>query len=303
VAELRAPVSWRRPVHVVAWEDDAHERALGFGVVDVDLRGANPHMAEIEVEVRPEARGKRLGSRLLAALLPPAQADERTLLLASARRDTAGAAFLTALGAEERSVARKSALDVTRLDRVLVDEWITRAPERASGYELRVWTDATPPDLVAAFAEARYVMGTAPLDDLEYVEERITPEQQVEQDAITLASGNTWFVAAAIDTATGAIAGYTVVFLTPSSPELAHQGDTGVWPEHRDRGLGRWLKAAMLRKILDEWPAVRWITTWNAGSNEPMLAINVALGFEVMEWWGEWQVPTATVAAALYDRV
>lgn len=303
VASMRTPTSWYRSERFVAWEDDSHERALGFAVMGSDLRGANLNMAEIELEVRPAARRQGTGRRLLSALLPRAEADGRTLLFLSARRDSPGAAFLTALGAEERSVARKSGIDLTKLDVDLVDAWIDRAPERAVGYSLRIWKDATPADLLEEFAAATFVMGTAPLDDLEYVPERITAEQQAEYEAASLARGKTWFTAAVIDEASASIAGYTQVFAVDGQPGLGHQGDTGVWPEHRNRGLGRWLKAAMLRKVVDEWPSMRWITTWNAGSNAPMLSINIALGFEVIEWWGEWQVPTATVAAALYDRM
>ncbi|HKY75356.1 MAG TPA: hypothetical protein VJS45_04400, partial [Acidimicrobiia bacterium] len=65
------------------------------------------------------------------------------------------------------------------------------------------------------------------------------------------------------------------------------------------RGLGRWLKAVNALRLLDERPDVEFIDTWNAGSNEAMLGINVAMGFAPLENWGDWQASTNEVAAAL----
>jgi GNAT superfamily N-acetyltransferase len=73
--------------------------------------------------------------------------------------------------------------------------------------------------------------------------------------------------------------GYTALFLQKHRPWQAHQGDTAVDPAHREKGLGRWLKAVNLRRLLDERPAVQVVDTGNASSNEPMLNLNVALGF------------------------
>jgi GNAT superfamily N-acetyltransferase len=75
------------------------------------------------------------------------------------------------------------------------------------------------------------------------------------------------------------------------------QGGTAVDPTHRNKGLGRWLKAAMLQRLLDERPEVANVDTWNAGSNEPMLAINVALGFRPVKYYNARQIPVPDLLA------
>ncbi|MCA1847255.1 MAG: hypothetical protein LC792_29515, partial [Actinobacteria bacterium] len=110
-----------------------------------------------------------------------------------------------------------------------------------------------------------------------------------------------WLLCARHDDS-GELAGYTELTFSATWPQKAEQGDTGVWPKHRDRGLGRWLKAANAVRVLDERPEVKFIDTWNAGSNEAMLGINVAMGFRPIENWGAWQVGTDVSAAALERR-
>ena len=61
-------------------------------------------------------------------------------------------------------------------------------------------------------------------------------------------------------------------------------------PGHRGRRLGMLVKAANLRRLTGELPAVRRVDTWNAEENAWMLAINVALGFRPSGGAGEWQL-------------
>jgi len=52
-----------------------------------------------------------------------------------------------------------------------------------------------------------------------------------------------------------------------------------VQPNYRGHGLGKWLKAVMLTRVLLEKPDVHYVRTGNAEANVPMLRINHALGF------------------------
>ena len=101
----------------------------------------------------------------------------------------------------------------------------------------------------------------------------------------------------------GRFAGYTEVLWNPNRSAIIGQGMTGVFPEFRNRGLGRWLKAAMLDKILAERPLARFVRTGNADMNAPMLKINDELGFKPYIAEAVWQVETERVREYLsqYD--
>lgn len=64
-------------------------------------------------------------------------------------------------------------------------------------------------------------------------------------------------------------------------PERVHQSFTAVAQPWRAKGLAKAVKAATLLLVRERRPEVTTITTYNAQSNGPMLAINQRLGFRV----------------------
>jgi mycothiol synthase len=99
----------------------------------------------------------------------------------------------------------------------------------------------------------------------------------------------------------GVISGITNVEYVPFRPKMIHQGFTGVRPDARSRGLGKWLKAAMLMRISELYPRVEVFVTENGGSNAPMLAINTKLGFKQFLTGSEYQMSRDRLAARLHD--
>jgi GNAT superfamily N-acetyltransferase len=143
------------------------------------------------------------------------------------------------------------------------------------------------------------MMNTAPRGDLVDEDWRHTPESVVLEADELEAQQLTRISAVVRHDATGDFVGFTEVILADSAPEHAWQGGTAVDPAHRNRGLGRWLKGAMVERLLEERPALRADDTENAHVNEPMLAINTAMGFAPLHTLNDWQAPFAAVRTAL----
>ncbi len=100
----------------------------------------------------------------------------------------------------------------------------------------------------------------------------------------------------------GSISGMTDVSYTPHQPTFIHQMFTGVRPDARGRGLGKWLKAAMLEKIHADYPKVEWWITGNAESNAPMLSINHRLGFKQYRAGAQYQISRDKLAEIVASR-
>lgn len=263
----------------------------------------NPNLAYFMVEVLPEHRRRHVALRLLEPVVADARAEGRTLLSYEALEGSPGIAFNGAVGGAQKRVWRESHLPTAGLDRRLLREWIDRARERAADYELIGWDGPTPEHLREQFVDVETVMNTAPREDFEEDDWRPTVEQLVDTEAQRVAQGTTWWTLAVVHRPTQVMAGFTALHFGRWRPWIGWQGDTGVDPQHRNLGLGRWLKAAMLERLLDERPEVTSVRTFNAGSNDAMLHINVALGFAPALHWTEWQVELDVLAAQVADRL
>jgi mycothiol synthase len=258
---------------------DADGRLLGRAALEFDVREDNQHLAELWIVVRPEARRQGIARGLHDVAAEAALAEGRTTLIGETSLGSEGAGAARALGAQVAIVNRISRLRTADLDRSLLEAWVARAPERAAGYSLVPFDDRCPDDLLEAFAALTDVMNTAPRGEMDVEDEIYTPQMIREFEDSGRAKGTRIWTVVARHDATGDLAGYTALFLPKHRPWQAEQGDTGVDPAHRGKGLGRWLKAVNLLRLMDERPEVQVVDTENAGSNEPMLNINVALGF------------------------
>jgi len=299
--ELRDAPSWNKQLRWAVWTED-RRRAAGSAVLTMGFTESNRHLAEWDISVRAPARRRGLGLRLLEPVLEAAEAEGRTLLDAGAPTGTAGTAFLESLGADRKIVERKSRMVVAEVDRAMLQAWVERAADRAGGYSLLAWDGPVPDGYLARFVDLTMVMNTAPRDGLEMDDWVHTPERHRETEEREARMGYGWWTLVARHDATDRLVGYTEFVFPPHHEDLAWQEATVVDPIHRNKGIGRWLKAVNCLRLLDERPQLRYVDTWNAFSNAAMLGINEAMGFEVVKSFSEYQIPTDRLALALKER-
>jgi len=224
------------------------------GVAALYLPSAdNQHLGNVELRVAPPYRRRRIGSSLLTAVGRRARAEHRRVLAGFAwDLIAAGDAFARAVGAEAKQVIRRSDLDLHAVDRALVQRWLNVATDVRDRYELWPVVGFYPPDQYAAIAEIEAVMNIMPHDHRE-VDDEVRDADWVAQreDQQAQSPGERWTIFVR-ERATRRLVGYTQVFFYADWPGHVDQGDTGVDPDHRGYGLGRWLKAAMIDRIWRE---------------------------------------------------
>lgn len=243
------------------------------------------------VYVAPEHRRKGLGSRLLDAALGRAGAGGRSgLRTMIVTDDVAGRSFAERFHGRPGMIIEQSRCPTVTLDRQLLEGWVHRAADRASGYSLVAFDGVCPEELLDPFASAIPIMNTAPrtAGSEDFVP---SPAEVWENMSAHVRQGNDAWTICARDDATGRFVGFTELSLPSRRRWVASQGDTGVDTAHRELGIGRWLKAQNALRLLEERPAVEYIETRNAGANEAMLSINRAMGFRPVAVWQEWELP------------
>ncbi len=283
----------------VVWSPD---RAALVAVASLGrlLTQENAHLAQMEIEVLPEWRRQGLGRRLLAEVVGAAEAYGKRLLVgATVDRVPAGEAFMVRLGAAKGMEAHTNQLKIADLDPTIVRRWIESATDRARDFELGLWVGPYPEEDLPAIARLHDVMNDAPMGDLDIEDMHFSPERLRQIERAVFSRGAKRWAKYVRERASGRFAGYTEVIWHPDRPEILQQGDTGVLPEYRGHGLGKWLKAAMLEKVIAELPQVRVVRTGNADSNAAMLHINRRLGFQPYMAQAFWQVETVSAQAYL----
>ncbi|MEE1650824.1 GNAT family N-acetyltransferase [Brachybacterium sp. J144] len=266
LAQYGNPKPGRISVLLLARLDDEPVGAAG-----AEVDPGNP--AQVELSVLPGHRRRGVGRALAAAAR--AALDGHASVVQAETSSEAGVAFARdqgmRIGNQEHRLLRAMPLP---------PETEAATPAPTPGLEIRTWHGACPEDLVEDWARLTTQMDAdVPMGDLTRpasrgeVEDLRRSEQRMDEQGWTLVRG--------LALLEGTAVGYTEIFVNRHDPEILTQDDTLVERAHRGRGIGRALKLANLENLraVPEAAQARWIQTYTALDNEPMLALNRSLGF------------------------
>jgi GNAT superfamily N-acetyltransferase len=251
------------------------------------------------VYVHPQHRGAGHGRAMATPMLDYAEQDGRTRFAALANDGAPEEPLLERAGLHRAYREKVSRLDFQAVDWSLMQSWVDRAAERAADYEVLLLESPVDDEHLVALCDLMFVMNTAPREEYLEEEEVMTPEIWRDVEAKMALRGREIIACVARHKASGRFVGYTNVAYKHLQPDLVEQWDTGVDPEHRNLGLGRWVKAAMALHLRETHPEVRRIDTENAGSNAPMLNLNIEMGFKPTLVQHVWQGDLAAVRESL----
>ncbi len=275
---------------------DEDSEVVGVAVVELPLTD-NLELAEIGVYVAPARRRRGIGTALARQLAVDLAQRGRTSWISHvtgrrcdqpANTITPAEAFAARQGMtlRQREVQRRLALPVPgdRLDALAAE-----AAPKHQDYRLVRWVDTCPSEYVDAYCALKAAMvDEMPKGELEIESERWDVERLRAYEGDVQAQDRTRHVYAAV-APDGSIAGHTELVVPAHDPGVIYQWDTLVLPKHRGHRLGLALKVANLAWAQTEHPDRTSVRTWNAESNDAMIAVNEAIGFEPVEYEGSWQ--------------
>ncbi len=241
----------------------------------------NVHLAWLGVDVHPEHRRRGHGSAVLEHLMARARREGRTSVGMDGWDLPGPPAFARKHGFEQKQVSVNRRQHLARIDRAALDRLHAEALVAASDYELLHRVGLTPEEELPALSELAASINDAPTDDLDVEDEAYPPERIVAYEAAQAARGHVLHRVIARHRETGELAGHTAVAVETLRPGIGHQHDTSVVRAHRGHRLGVLLKTDMVRWLAEAQPQLETIDTWNAESNDHMIGVNEALGYEV----------------------
>jgi len=266
VSQFQSPKPGRFSVALLASRGD---RPVGAAGAHVDPG----EVAEVEVSVLPDCRRGHVGL-VLADAVRIALAGRADRVQAETYSD-AGIAFAQHLGLEVGIPESRQLLDLP-----VSAERLARIDRQPSGVEIHAWVGRCPEELVKDWASLTRQMATdVPVGDLTRSTQATDVAAVRQHEERMQAQG--YLLVSCLARVGGQSVGYTEMLLSSHAPEIVNQEDTLVDRAYRGRGVGRALKLANLRQLqqLPEARHSRWVQTYTATENSPMLALNRAVGF------------------------
>jgi len=258
----------------------------------------NLHMGYTDIQVRPAYRRRGVGSALYRHAADFVRSVGRVSLKGEyvkalpggPHRDAGFAAFAAAMGAQNALDEVRRELDITTVDRAMWTKHLEDARAYATGYRIVAWGNHTPEEYVddVATLDGRLILDS-PQGDLDIEPDKVDRARIRAGEETVRQRGRRNYNIGAVHEESGRLAAWTAVGFDPDETKHAWQHITIVDPGHRGHRLGMLVKVENLVQALDQEPALRLVTTWNAAENAHMIAINEALGFRAVDAWVAWQ--------------
>ncbi len=182
------------------------------------------------------------------------------------------------IGGKEALDMRVYRLNMDSVDWNMISKWISDGRKRSPDATLEFY-EKIPEEILGAYCR-KYTefYNQMPLEDLDVGAIVLTPESRKQHEESYAKTGEIWLTGI-IREKNGDISGLTDIVYDPSETTIVKQALTGIDPSYRGSGKGKWIKAAMLERIREEFPDVRIISSTIANTNDAMLSINERMGF------------------------
>lgn len=240
----------------------------------------NKHMCEIR---GPNVRQTYLRRGLATRMLPYIRDEMEkygTHMLTGPAMNEAGRSLVQKIGGKEAQIMQDNRLNLSEVDWGMIHGWVDDGPRRSPRTQIEFY-HSVPDDILEQYCDVyTEVFNQAPRDELKTGDTIFTPESWKETME-RLSEAQAKYLTAVTLESDGSVSGLTDVIWLPERPAVLMQRLTGVRMKYRGRGLGKWLKGALLLRVKDEFPDVTSVSTANATSNDPMLDINRRMGFKL----------------------
>ncbi len=275
---------------VIAWG--------GFGTV---VEGSsdyeeNKNLCSMNIAVLADYVRKGIGTDVLKRAVQEAQILGRTTIEVSTDNNP-GRAFLDHFGAQLTIEGAENRLDLEDVDWVLMQSWVDEGPKRAEEVTIESFYEC-PEEILEEYSELyTEALNMQPLGDTEHranIDGKL--RREMEQRFKDIGYTNYTLISREKD---GRISGLTEILHDSREGHRILQELTGVRPEFRGRGLGKWLKGQMILHVRDNYPDVEVIITGNVEANAPMFSINDRMGFKKHKTADSYKFQTEEIARRL----
>ena len=259
---------------------------------------ANKDRVYVEPVVLAPYRRQGVGTQLLPLMLDFAQKVGASWIEGDTKFES-GFRFAEKLGATVAGQQRTNRLVVDQVDWDMMQRWVDEGRSKNPQVELiRILTLPEPGLLDPICDLVTDINRNQPKDDLEGISYTLTPEEFI-KNARRQKEQKIERVILCTREPNGTLSGMTDMFYNDAKRTHANCRITGVRREYQNRGLGKWLKAAMMLDLHQRNPEARFVDTDNFNTNAPMLSINDRMGFKLFEQYVFYKMRVDDLAAKI----
>jgi GNAT superfamily N-acetyltransferase len=252
----------------------------------------------VAASVHPDHRRRGIGRSWIPLTIELMQRHGCTTLTVATHEES-GHQFLKWMGAVGKSAGAENRLQLAEVDWAMLRRWVDDGAAKSPSTNLEVYDGHLPEEMREEYCpQLAAMLNTMPWDDLDHGDITVTPAELADWYARLDEQGETDYTMLTREP-DGSISGITDMTYAPYRAQFIEQGFTGVRSDARGRGLGKWLKAAMLLHVREIYPELQTVITGNASSNEPMLAINTKMGFKQHRPGNEYQINVEKLREAI----
>jgi mycothiol synthase len=285
LSQFRTSRSDKRDIALIA-----HLGEEAIGGAEINLTTESP--AYVELGIVPDHRRRRFGTTLAEAVEQIlAETDDPSVIVQTETYCTAGVSFAESRGMSVGNEEHRLLLDLPAYLQADADRYkdsgaSTTVPVLKEDPEFSVtsWIGACPEEVLESWTLLREQMDEdVPVGDLTRTVSHASTaairshEERMDEQG--------WVLVSSMAHVGDIAVGYTEIMVSSHDPEIVIQEDTLVDRAYRGRGIGRALKVANLRQLpaVPATASAKWVQTYTATNNEPMLALNRDLGFSVAD--------------------
>ena len=270
-ASVRAPTAGWGPR--LQWVARQCGRIVASATVNLP-EGENRGSAFPQVRVAPELRRRGIGTAVLREILPTCRTEGRDVIVAGEiRAGGEGEAWALSLGFARVEARVSQTLCVADTDPAV---WRVPPPD---GFRAMRWTGRAPDEVVAGVARALTAIQDAPTGESSFVWPEWTVERVRAHEDEVRGRGSELHTVVAVHEAGGTVAGLTQIEIRDGLRDIGLQQSTAVLPEFRGHGLGRFMKATLMRWLTAERPRIAHVFTGTGADNAHMIRVNLRLGY------------------------
>ena len=181
-------------------------------------------------------------------------------------------------GAKLGSISELYELNIKDANIEKIDSWLAEAPAKFPNLRIAFY-DEIPDDLLEEYAAMFTQMhedmpANSFIDDMTVTAASIKARQEIFKQI------NYSIYNYLIFNEANQIIAKTHVSLKRKLPQVMYQHMTGVKESYRGRGLSKWLKAAMYKKLIKDFPELEKITTDTHPENHPSRELSKQMGYK-----------------------